>query len=149
MAHARSSGAPAARGADPVPENFSQVMVQRYKDTIPFFQVYNEEWLKHIPRADVYFDQTEFFGELTKEFPKVKFGVSDCWSLDATNPIPDPETLKKRYPGISYLAVDAHKPRRLWPSPKQMYQNFDKYLGGGITIHLTEYGQFCPDTGQD
>ena len=102
--------------------------------------MYNEDWLTHIPRAAVYFDQTEFFAELTREFPEVKFGVSDCWSLDASYPLPDPETLKKRYPGISYVAAHAHKPRRLWASPEQMYQNFDRYLGSGVKIHLTEYG---------
>lgn len=119
---------------------FARAILQRYKDRISFFQVYNEDWLTHIPRAAVYFDQTEFFAELTREFPHVKFGVADCWSLDSSYPLPDPATLKERYPGISFVAAHAHKPRRLWASPEQMYQNFDKYLGSGVKIHLTEYG---------
>ncbi|MHB8898407.1 MAG: endo-1,4-beta-xylanase [Thermoguttaceae bacterium] len=119
---------------------FARAILDRYRDKIAFFQVYNEDWLTHIARAKVYFDQTEFFAELVRDYPAVKFGVCDCWSIDTSYPLPDPEELKQRYPGISYVAAHAHKPRRLWPSPKEMYENFDKYLGSEVKIHLTEYG---------
>ena len=59
---------------------------------------------------------------------------------DITLRFVDPKELKKRYPGISYLALHAHRPRRLWASPQDMYREFDKYLGSGIKLHLTEFG---------
>jgi endo-1,4-beta-xylanase len=119
---------------------FAREVVKRYKDKMAFFQVFNEDWQTHIPRAKVYFDQTEFVAELVKEFPGVKFGISDCWTMDDTTPIPDPEAVKKRYPGVSYLALHAHKPRRKWISPQEMYRNFDKYLASGLKLHITEFG---------
>ncbi len=119
---------------------FAREVVKRYKDKMAFFQVFNEDWQTHIARAKVYFDQTEFFAELVKEFPGVKFGVSDCWTMNDTTPIPDPDTVKKRYPGISYLALHGHKPRRQWISPQEMYRNFDKYLQSGLKLHITEFG---------
>lgn len=118
----------------------ARAVLDRYRDKIRYFQVYNEDWLTHIERAKVYFDQTEFFAALARDYPGVKFGVSDCWSIDTSYPLPEPEALKARYPGIAYVAAHAHKPRRLWPSPQAMYENFDKYLGSGVEIHLTEYG---------
>jgi GH35 family endo-1,4-beta-xylanase len=119
---------------------FARSVVDRYKDKIGFFQVYNEDWQTHIARAKVYFDQTEFFAQLVKEYPGVKFGVSDCWTLNDTAVLPDPDTVKKRYPGISYIAAHCHKPRRLWVDPQVMYRNFDMYLHSGIKIHITEFG---------
>jgi endo-1,4-beta-xylanase len=119
---------------------YARDTVKRYKDKIAFFQLYNEDWQTHIARAKLYFDQTEFFAEMVKEFPDVKFGVCDCWTLDKTAPLPDPDVVKKRYPGISYIAAHCHKPRRLWANPQEMYQYFDKYLNSGVKIHITEFG---------
>ena len=86
---------------------FAREVLKRYKDKLAFFQVFNEDWQTHVARAKLYFDQTEFFAELVKEFPKVKFGVSDCWTLNDTAALPDPDAVKKRYPGISYIAMHA------------------------------------------
>ena len=119
---------------------FARAVVERYRGRIPFFQVYNEDWLSHVKRAKVWFDQTAFFRELVEANPGVKFGVSDCWTLDATGPYPDPAEAKTRYPGIAFVAAHSHRPRRLWPSPRQMYANFDPYVGSGVMLHLSEYG---------
>jgi endo-1,4-beta-xylanase len=121
-------------------KEFALEAVERYKDKIRFFQVYNEDQHTHISRAEVYFDQSEFFIELVKKYPRVKFGVSDCWSLNGLAPPPDADEMKQKYPGISYIAIHGHKPRGLWASPKEMYKNFDKYLDSGIKIHVSEFG---------
>ena len=126
------------RGA--IQEAFARAMVERYRDRIEFFQVFNEDWLSHVPRAEVYVDQTAFFRALVEAYPGVKFGVSDCWTLDATGPYPSPADAKARYPGIAFVAAHSHRPRRLWPSPEQMYANFDPYLDSGVMLHLSEYG---------
>lgn len=119
---------------------FARAVVERYRGRIPYFQVYNEDWLAHVKRAKVWFDQTAFFRELVEAHPGVKFGVSDCWTLDATGPYPDPAEAKARYPGIAFVAAHSHRPRRLWPSPREMVANFDPYLGSGVMLHLSEYG---------
>lgn len=119
---------------------FARAVVERYRGRIPFFQVYNEDWLSHVKRAKVWFDQTDFFRELVAANPGVKFGVSDCWTLDATGPYPDPAEAKARYPGIAFVSAHSHRPRRLWPSPQQMYANFDPYRDSGVMLHLSEYG---------
>jgi len=119
---------------------FARAVVARYRNRIPYFQVYNEDWLTHGERSKVFFDQRTFFQELVEANPGVKFGVSDCWTLDATGPYPDPADVKERFPGIAFVAAHSHRPRRLWPSPREMYRNFDPYLGSGVLLHLSEYG---------
>lgn len=119
---------------------FARAVVERYRGRIPFFQVFNEDWLTHVKRAKVFCDQTELFRTLAEAHPDVKFGVSDCWTLDGTGGFPDPAEAKRRYPGIAYVAGHAHRPRRLWPSPAEMYANFDPYVGSGVMLHLSEYG---------
>ena len=114
-------------------KDFALEALNRYKDKIAFFQVYNEDQQTHISRAKVYFDQTEFFTGLVKKYPDVKFGVSDCWSLNDFTPPPDAEEVKKRYPGISYIAIHEHEPRRPLGKPqgyvqklRQVYRQRDK-----------------------
>lgn len=139
--------------------------IEHVKDRVAFIQVFNEDWLTHVPKAQVYFDQTAFFRELTEKFPGVKFGVSDCWSMGPHNPapaaasgksrglerdqvepgspqagLPPPDTLRARYPGISFLALHAHRPRDEWATPQEMYATFDPYTGSGIPLQLTEFG---------
>lgn len=124
----------------PLQQAFAREIVARYRGRIRFFQVYNEDWLSHVKRARVFFDQTAFFRELAEANPDVKFGVSDCWTLDGTSPPPDPAEAKARYPGIAFIAAHAHRPRRLWPSPREMVANLDRYTGSGVMLHLSEYG---------
>jgi hypothetical protein len=107
--------------------------------------VFNEDWLTHIGGAKVYFDQTEFFRELTNMYPDLKFGVSDCWTIDGERPLPDIKELKERYPGIAFIAPHAHYPRRTWIAPKKMYTAFDPYIGSDVKIHVTEFGLFPGD----
>ena len=114
--------------------------IKRYRNDFAFFEVYNEDWLTHLKNAKVYFDQTAFFKELTGKFPDVKFGIADCWRLDDSAPFPEPAVVKERYPGIAFLSVHAHQPRRIWANPQQMYANFDKYLDSGVKIHISEFG---------
>ncbi|MFM7207871.1 MAG: endo-1,4-beta-xylanase [Planctomycetaceae bacterium] len=124
----------------PLQRAFAREIVARYRGRIRFFQVYNEDWLTHVKRARVFFDQTAFFRELAESNPDVKFGVSDCWTLDGTSPPPDPAEAKARYPGIAFIAAHAHRPRRLWPSPLEMLANFGRYTDSGVMLHLSEYG---------
>ncbi len=118
----------------------ARTVLKRYGDKVRFFQVINEDWLTHVARAKVYTDQTAWFSDLRKEFPEVELGVCDCWSFDLKGRLPGVDELKKRYPGINFIAMHAHKPRQLWASPKQMYETYDPYIDSGIKIHLTEFG---------
>jgi GH35 family endo-1,4-beta-xylanase len=118
----------------------SKEVLRRYGDRVRFFQVINEDWRTHIDRAKVYIDQTTWFAELSKEFPNVELGVCDCWSFNAERQLPAVEELKARYPGIDFISMHAHNPRKLWASPKEMYETYDPYLDSGIKIHLTEFG---------
>jgi GH35 family endo-1,4-beta-xylanase len=115
-------------------------VLRRYHDKVRFFQVINEDWLTHIDRAKVYTDQTAWFAALKKEFPEVELGVCDCWSYNLEGRLPGVEELKKRYPGIDFISIHAHKPRQLWASPKEMYETYDPYLDSGVRIHVTEFG---------
>jgi hypothetical protein len=54
--------------------------------------------------------------------------------------LPGVKELKARYPGINFISMHAHKPRQLWASPQEMYENYDPYLDSGIKIHITEFG---------
>ena len=36
--------------------------------------------------------------------------------------------------------MHAHKPRRLWASPKEMIDTFDQYKNSKVKIHITEFG---------
>jgi len=115
-------------------------VLKRYHDKVRFFQVINEDWLTHISRAKVYADQTAWFAELKQEFPDVELGVCDCWSYDLKGRLPRVDELKKRYPGINFISMHAHKPRQLWASPKEMCATYDPYLETGVKIHVTEFG---------
>jgi len=120
-------------------ENARNVL-QRYHDKVRFFQVINEDWFTHIGRAKVYADETAWFAELKQEFPDVELGVCDCWSYDLKGRLPSVDELKRRYPGVNFISMHAHKPRQLWASPKEMYETYDPYLETGIKIHVTEFG---------
>jgi len=117
-----------------------RTVLNRYQDTVNFFQVFNEDWHTHIQRAKVFCDQTELFKTLRKEFSKVELGVCDCWSFNKENRLPAVEDVKLRYPGINFVSMHAHKPRRLWASPKEMFDTFDQYKGSGVKVHVTEFG---------
>jgi GH35 family endo-1,4-beta-xylanase len=112
--------------------------IERYRDKTEYIQVYNEIWHAPIDRAAVFFDPKEFFQELTNRYPDTKFGVSDCWQFN--EPLPAPEEVKRRFPGIDFLSIHAHKPRRLWASPQQIYTTFDPWIDCGIHLHITEFG---------
>jgi endo-1,4-beta-xylanase len=118
----------------------ARTVLKRYGDRVQYFQVINEDWLTHIERAKVYPDQTAWFAELKKEFPRVQLGVCDCWSYNDEGRLPAVDELKQRFPGIDFIAMHAHKPRQLWASPKEMYETYDPYLNSGIKIHVTEFG---------
>ena len=117
-----------------------RTVLNRYQDTVNFFQVFNEDWHTHIQRAKVFCDQTELFKTLRKEFSEVELGVCDCWSFNKENRLPAVEDVKSRYPGINFVSMHAHKPRRLWASPKEMFDTFDQYKGSGVKVHVTEFG---------
>ncbi len=118
----------------------SRAVLNRYQDSVNFFQVFNEDWHTHIERAKVFCDQTELFKTLRKEFPKVELGVCDCWSFNKENRLPSVEEVRSRYPGINFVSMHAHKPRRLWASPKEMFDTFEQYKDSDIKIHITEFG---------
>lgn len=117
-------------------------VLDRYKDRLHFFQVYNEDWLTQVPRGKVYFDQTAFFKELRGQYPRLKLGISDCWTLGGSmnRALPAPEELARRYPGIDYIALHGHQPRSIWTDPRDIYRNYQKYLNSPIKIHVTEFG---------
>ena len=117
-----------------------RTVLNRYQGTVNFFQVFNEDWHTHIQRAKVFCDQTELFKTLRKEFSEVELGVCDCWSFNKENRLPAAEDVKSRYPGINFVSMHAHKPRRLWASPKEMFDTFDQYKGSGVKVHVTEFG---------
>ena len=117
-----------------------RTVLNRYQDTVNFFQVFNEDWHTHIQRAKVFCDQTELFKTLRKEFSEVELGVCDCWSFNKENRLPAVEDVKSLYPGINFVSMHAHKPRRLWASPKEMFDTFDQYKGSGVKVHVTEFG---------
>ena len=118
----------------------SRAVLERYQDKISFFQVFNEDWHTHVERAKVFCNQTEFFKILRKEFSEVELGVCDCWSFNKENRLPRVEDVKSRYPGINFVSMHAHKPRRLWASPKEMFDTFDQYKGSDVKVHVTEFG---------
>ena len=117
-----------------------RTVLNRYQGTVNFFQVFNEDWHTHIQRAKVFCDQTELFKTLRKEFSEVELGVCDCWSFNKENRLPAVEDVKSRYPGINFVSMHAHKPRRLWASPKEMFDTFEQYKGSGVKVHVTEFG---------
>ncbi len=118
----------------------SRAVLNRYQNSVNFFQVFNEDWHTHIQRAKVFCDQTELFKTLRQEFPEVELGVCDCWSFNKENRLPRVEELRSRYPGINFVSMHAHKPRRLWASPKEMFDTFEQYKGSDVKVHITEFG---------
>jgi len=112
--------------------------VERYKDSVDYFQVYNEFWRCPVSRAAAFVPSKEFFAELTTTYPKLKFGVSDCWRLN--EPLPSEEELQARFPGLDFIAIHAHRPRRLHVSPKVIYECFDSYVDSEIKLHVSEFG---------
>lgn len=121
--------------------SFALESLERYKDRIKYFQVYNEDWKTHISRAKVYFDQTDFFSEIATKYPDLSFGINDHWEIrPGSNEPPDPSVVAARYTGIKWIGIHAHSPRGLWASPEQIYQAFSPYLNSDIKIHITEYG---------
>lgn len=120
--------------------NNSRMVLNRYQGKVNFFQVFNEDWHTHVQRAKVYSDQTSYFSKLRQEFPDVEFGVCDCWSFNKENRLPGVTELTARYPGIDFVSMHAHKPRRLWASPKEIIDTFDQYKDSNVKIHITEFG---------
>ena len=120
--------------------NNSRMVLNRYQGKVNFFQVFNEDWHTHVQRAKVYSDQTSYFSKLRQEFPDVELGVCDCWSFNKENRLPGVTELTARYPGIDFVSMHAHKPRRLWASPKEIIDTFDQYKDSNVKIHITEFG---------
>ncbi len=67
-------------------------------------------------------------------------GSATAGPTTSTADCPVVEELKKRYPGIDFISMHAHKPRQLWASPKEMYETYDPYLDSGVRVHVTEFG---------
>lgn len=112
--------------------------VERYCDRVDYFQVYNEFWRLPVKKAHAFVDSKSVFELLIRKYPKVKFGVSDCWRLNER--LPTPEEMRERFPGIDYIAVHAHAPRRLWVEPEVIYQCFEPYRNSNIKLHISEFG---------
>ena len=112
--------------------------VERYRDSVDYFQVYNEFWRCPVSRAEAFVPSKEFFAELTTTYPDLKFGVSDCWRLN--EPLPAEQELRERFPGIDFIAIHAHRPRRLHVTPQVIYQCFDPYTSSDIKLHVSEFG---------
>jgi hypothetical protein len=112
--------------------------VERYKDSVDYFQVYNEFWRCPVSRAEAFVPSKEFFAELTAAYPDLKFGVSDCWRLN--EPLPSEEEMLARFPGLDFIAFHAHRPRRLHVSPRVIYECFDPYASSDIKLHISEFG---------
>jgi GH35 family endo-1,4-beta-xylanase len=124
---------------------YATAVLTRYKNRIPYFQVYNEDWVTHQARAKVYFDQTSFFTQLVQQFPGVKLGVADCWYNDnslPTRPFPPPDTVKARYPGIAFIASHGHQPHATWVSPQDIYNVYKNYVTSDIKVHISEFGTY-------
>jgi hypothetical protein len=112
--------------------------VERYKESVDYFQVYNEFWRCPVSRAAAFVPSKEFFAELTAKYPKLKFGVSDCWRLN--EPLPTAEEMLARFPGLDFIAIHAHRPRRLHVTPKVIYECFGPYKSSDIKLHISEFG---------
>jgi endo-1,4-beta-xylanase len=112
--------------------------VERYKDSVEYFQVYNEFWRCPVSRAAAFVPSKEFFAELTTAYPDEKFGVSDCWRLN--EPLPTEEEMRARFPGLDFIAIHAHRPRRLHVTPEVIYECFDPYVSSDIKLHVSEFG---------
>jgi len=127
-------------------EAFGLDILNRYHDKIQYWQVYNEDYLTHIDRAHVYFDQTAFFKKVSTMYPDLKLGINDCFQFTET-PLPAPNVIKTTFPGIHFLGVHSHRPRRLWASPQQIYQTYDPYTNSGVFLHITEFGIIRDEAG--
>src|SRR5262249_9452508 len=103
-------------------------------------QVYNDDYKTHIDRAKIYVDQTAFFRQVTTMYPDLYFGVNDCWQFIEPGGLPPPTEVKTKFPGIHFLGVHVHQPRRLWASPQQIYGTFNPYANSGVFLHITEFG---------
>jgi hypothetical protein len=91
-----------------------------------------------VSRATAFVPSKEFFAELTSKYPKLEFGVSDCWRLN--EPLPTEEEMLARFPGLDFIAIHAHRPRRLHVSPEVIYECFDPYAASDIKLHISEFG---------
>jgi hypothetical protein len=126
---------------------FALNILARYKDRIQFFQIYNEDYKTHIDRAKVFFDQTTFFRQITTMYPNLYFGVNDHWEFVEQGGLPTPTEVKAKFPGIHFLGIHAHSPRRLWASPQQIYGTFNPYSNSGVFLHITEFGIISNEDG--
>jgi hypothetical protein len=126
---------------------FALDILARYKDRIKFWQVYNEDYKTHIDRAKIYVDQTAFFRQVTTMYPDLNFGVNDCWQFIEPGGLPPPTEIKAKFPGIHFLGIHVHQPRRLWASPQQIYGTFDPYTNSGVFLHMTEFGIISNEDG--
>jgi hypothetical protein len=128
-------------------EAFALSILARYKDRVKFFQVYNEDFKTHIDRANIYVNETGFFQKISSMYPNLNLGVNDCWQFVEPGGLPTPASVKTRFPGIHFLGVHVHNPRRLWASPQQIYQTFDPYTNSGVFLHMTEFGIIKDEAG--
>jgi hypothetical protein len=112
--------------------------VERYRDSVDYFQVYNEFWRCPVSRADAFVPSKEFFEELTTTYTDLEFGVSDCWRLN--EPLPTEEEMLERFPGLDFIAIHAHRPRRLSVEPSVIYECLDPYKDSDIKLHISEFG---------
>jgi len=131
----------------PLQEAFALDILARYKDQIQFWQVYNEDFKTHIALGKIYVNVTQFFQKVTTMYPDLKFGINDCWQFDEPGGLPTPASIKTQFPGIHYLGIHTHMPRRLWASPQQIYQTFNPYTSSGVFLHMTEFGIIKSEAG--
>ncbi|HEX9295558.1 MAG TPA: endo-1,4-beta-xylanase [Polyangiaceae bacterium] len=128
-------------------EAFGLDVLNKYHDKIQYWQVFNEDYKTHIPLAHVYVDQTAFFKKVSTMYPNLKLGVNDCYEFAEAGGLPPPATVKAMWPGIHFLGVHSHKPRRLWASPQQIYQTYNSYIDSGVFLHITEFGIIREENG--
>lgn len=129
----------------PLQRAFALAALERYKDKIRNYQVYNESHYSDggpfnpIPRASVYFNKATFFKEVSAKYPTLTLGINDCfrWHIKT---LPSPADAKTLYPGIKFVGQHGHNPHTYWVTPKEIYGHYDPYTGSGVKIHIEEFG---------
>lgn len=125
---------------------FALATLERYKDRIRHYQVYNESHypatggpFRPIERAAVFFNKADFFRDVSTRYPDLVFGINDCfrWHLKT---LPSPAEAKTMYPGIKFVGQHGHNPHTYWVTPKEIYDHYNPYTGSGVDIHIEEFG---------
>jgi len=115
-------------------------VVDRYGARIPFYQVDNEATLKNHSHWET----------MKSSYPNLanRFGINNSingggWEAggdgDGEEVIPSFAKVNAYWPGIAYIANQAHPGGRWW-GPKDLYDGmFTKYENAPIKVHVTEF----------